>query len=158
MWLDKHVDPDTFSHWLSISHTWTLYVFVFLRSYYIFKLCMHAVSLHACISLSPFLCSLQVSLTWIYDSNLQHQVPKKIRRFFLLLREREGEREREEKKEKGIWLFKASLWLIRNRKVNQFYGQWETTLLYICVCVCAWQIRHSCVPYPDAAENSRMII
>ena len=81
---------------------------------------------------------------WIYDGALQHQVPKKILRFFPIIK----------KKKKKKKLIVRGIIVVDRKQMGKIYGLRETTLLNICL----WQIRHSCVPYPDAAENSRMKI
>ena len=82
---------------------------------------------------------------WMCDGALQHQVPKKISRFFSC--------NRKEKRKKNK-LTDRGIIAVDLKQIGKNYGLWEKTLLNIY----PWQIRHSCVPYPDAAENSRMII
>ena len=96
----------------------------------------------SCVSLSPFLCSLQVSLNlwWCFATPGAKEDLK------ICFCNRKKKRKKK--------LIVRGIIVVDRKQIGKIYGLRETTLLNICL----WQIRHSCVPYPDAAENSRMKI
>ena len=138
-WLDKHK---------TICNIWQNLPFMSNR--WLFCRCRARTCVRVCEVCMRFIqCSLQVSLNlwWCFATpgakeDLKNFPSNKKKRGGGGEREREREREREEKI------------VVDHKQIGKIYGLWETTLLNIC----HWQIRHSCVPYPVAAENSRMII